>query len=198
MGKINAIIEILVMGLIALLGISLNIIGFLDINKIEVLKYINEFKSYTNIILLITLAIAYQLGWIINGLTSIAYPSFLKNKAKLKYKIPSGKYSQIRDIVYFKASDNALYKIKERLSGVRLLRSSIINFLIFIVGFSSLDYLNIVFFLLIPLLIISSIITHLMYVKYVGQIINTYNELGLNKEFSEKKLLRHSTSLDNE
>ena len=151
-GKINAIIEILVMGLIALLGISLNIIGFLDINKIEVLKYINEFKSYTNIILLITLAIAYQLGWIINGLTSIAYPSFLKNKAKLKYKIPSGKYSQIRDIVYFKASDNALYKIKERLSGVRLLRSSIINFLIFIVGFSSLDYLNIVFFLLIDIL----------------------------------------------
>lgn len=183
MGKTNAIIEILVMGLIAFIGISLNIIAFIGVEKIEIAKNLEALKDYANVLLIITLAIAYQLGWIINGLTSSIYPQFLRNKVKKKYKITEKyQYHKIRNTVYLKASDNALIKIKERLSGIRLLRSSIINIIFFIVAFSVLGYYNIVFFLFIPLLITSSIITHSLYDKYTGQLVHTYYQLDEKKE----------------
>jgi len=182
MGKTNAIIEILVMGLIAFIGILLNVIGFMGVEKAEFMNYVTDFKSYSNILLLIVLAISYQLGWIVNGLTSSIYPQALRNKAKVKHNIPLNEYHKIRDIVYLKASDNALSKIKERLSGIRLLRSSIINILIFIIGFLVLKQYAIVFFLFFPLLVISAIITHNMYDKYTGQLIHTYKQLIDKKE----------------
>jgi len=82
MGKTNAIIEILVIGLITLFGIALNIIGFTDIDKSLMSTFANDFKSYANIFLLIMLALAYQLGWIVNGFTGQFYPKTLRNKAK--------------------------------------------------------------------------------------------------------------------
>ena len=50
MGKTNAIIEILVIGLITLFGIALNIIGFSNINQSLLSTYANDFKSYSNIL----------------------------------------------------------------------------------------------------------------------------------------------------
>ncbi len=185
MGKTNAIIEILVMGLVAFIGILLNVIGFMGLEKAEFIKYVTDFKSYSNILLLIVLAISYQLGWIINGLTSQIYPKILRNKSKRKHNIPLDEYSKIRDTVYLEASDNALIKIKERLSGIRLLRSSLINILIFIVGFIILKQYSLAFFLFLPLLIISGIITHNMYDKYTGQLIHTYRQLN-NEKKNEK------------
>jgi len=176
MGKTNAIIEILVIGLIALFGITLNIIGFADIDKSSMLMYADNFKSYANIFLLIILALAYQLGWIINGFTGQFYPKRLRNNAKIKYNIKLKDYSRIRNIVYLNASENALLKIKERLSGIRLLRSSILNILILIVAFISLHFYIISIFLVV-LLIIAFVITHHMYDKYTKQIIDTYQKL---------------------
>jgi hypothetical protein len=183
MGKTNAIIEILVIGIITLIGFLLNIIGFLEIEKSEILQILTSLKDYSSLLTIITLALSYQLGWIMNGFTGQFYPKILRNKAKKKYNISVEEYQKIRNIVYLEASDTALLKIKERLSGIRLLRSSIINIFIIIIGFCSLHYYYIIIFLL-PLLIISAIITHHMYDKYTGQLIHTYNQL---KKLSKDK-----------
>jgi len=191
MGKTNAIIEILVIGLITLFGIALNIMGFSNINQSLLSTYANDFKSYSNIFLLIVLALAYQLGWIVNGFTGQFYPKILRNKAKKKYNISLKDYPKVRNTVYLKASDNALLKIKERLSGIRLLRSSIVNILILIVALISLHYyiLSISLFLL---LILVFIITHHMYDKYTKQLIDTYQEL--DTENKNEKIIHSNNS----
>jgi len=186
MGKTNAIIEILVIGLITLLGISLNIISFTDIDRTLLSTYAKDFKSYSNIVLLIVLALAYQLGWIMNGFTGQFYPKVLRNKAKKKYNISLQDYSEIRNMVYLKASDNALLKIKERLSGIRLLRASIVNIFMLIIAFITFNYYILSIFLFL-LFILVFIITHHMYDKYTKQLIDTYKQL--DQEDNNEKII---------
>jgi len=103
---------------------------------------------------------------------------------KKKYNIHLKDYSKIRNTVYLKASDNALLKIKERLSGIRLLRSSIINILILVVAFIALHYYILSIFLFL-LLILVFLITQHMYDKYTKQLIDTYKQLD-KEDITEK------------
>jgi len=167
------------------MGLTLNVLGVLGIEKTEVLEILTSLKDYSNLFVIIVLALSYQLGWIMNGFIGQFYPKILREKNKKKYNINIKDYQKIRNIVYLKASDNSLSKIKERLSGIRLLRSSVINIIILIVGFSILKYYLFVVVFLIPLLIVSSIIIHHMYDKYTGQLIHTYHEL--EKESTEEE-----------
>ena len=182
MGKVNAIIEIFVIGTITLIVILTNIMALSDFDKSEILKVLVLLKDYSNMFLIFILALSYQLGWIMNGFTGYFYPRVLRDIAKKKYKIDITEYQKIRHIVYLKASDNALSKIKERLSGIRLLRSSIINIFFAIVAFLVLEEFKLVMFLLLPLLIIASFVTHHMYDKYTAQIFDSYQEVKDKKD----------------
>ena len=187
MGKINAIIEIFVIGVITLMVILFNVIVFSDINRLEIIKNLVLLKDYSSIFLIFILALSYQLGWIMNGFTGYFYPKFLRDMSKKKYKININEYQKIRNLVYLKASDNALAKIKERLSGIRLLRSSILNILLSIIAFLVLHQYMLAIFLLLPLLLISLFITHHMYDKYTAQILHIYQDI---KDEKEKEIIQ--------
>lgn len=66
MEKATAIIEILVIGLVAVLGLTLNTIGIMQLDINYILMVAEKSKDHSNLILAIIFAISYQLGWLIN------------------------------------------------------------------------------------------------------------------------------------
>jgi len=177
MEKTNTIIEILVVGLIAFLGITINIIGFLSIDATFIKKILIDLKGYSNILLIIILAISYQLGWLVNNIAKDILPKIFFEKVYRATDVASHEdYEMMRDKVYLIGSSSSIAKIKEQLSAKRLLRAGNINMFILFIGFLSLGWFKVAI-VCIFILILFIVATYNFHKDYVKRISNMYTHL---------------------
>ncbi len=178
MEKTNAIIEILVIGVVSCIGFTLLFLGLSDINLTDFSHKLLQFKDFSNLAIVLILAISYQLGWLINAISGNLIHKLLLKKVLNSLSIENiniKDYKKIRDAVYLKASNNSILKIKERLSAMRLLRAGILNMLLLCLGF--LYHYWFISSIIFIFLILFTITSYNSYKDYILRVINTYNQL---------------------
>lgn len=176
------VVEILVIGLLSLLGIILVVLGLSEVQPQCILKILHELEAYMTIILVIVFAISYQLGWLVN---SIAYYfaklTYMKSVRRLVLGNRAGNYDLMRDKVYLEASDNAVAKVKERMSEVRIARTGVLNILIISIGCYLLNWIAYAVFLF-TLSVFVAVSSRFAYKDYVKRIMYMYDELTLKEK----------------
>jgi len=140
MATTSLIVEIIVIGVFALVWVILFVFRFSGLDLSLIPQWLVVYKDWSTAIALIAIVISYQLGWSVNQLSYfIARHTFNK---PIRLKVLQDQYQNfdsIKNTVYVKGSLFAVEKVKERLSVVRLTRSAFINFLLITLGLFTLE-----------------------------------------------------------
>jgi len=182
------IVEIVVIGAFALMWIGLFVFKFFGLDVTIVSSWFSQYKDWSTGVVLMSIAISYQLGWSVNQFSYfVARKTFNKTIKKKVFKNEYENYDSIKATVFVKGSQFILDNIRERLSVVRLTRSAFINFLLISIGFFALEnwYVG---FVVLGITIILFIQANDIYTQYCNQIFNAYKVINQDNPKSEKQL----------
>ena len=176
------IVEILVICSFALVWVSLFITKFFGLDASLVSAWLVLYKDWSTGIVLMSIAIAYQLGWSVNQLSYFfARKTFNKTIRVKVFKDEHKNFDSIKNKVLIQSSSFVVEKIHERLSVVRLTRSAFLNFLLISIGLFALEKWKVG----LATLVISIILfaqANDIYSLYCNQIFNAYKVINLNLE----------------
>jgi len=182
------IVEIVVIGAFALMWIGLFVFKFFGLDVTIVSSWFSQYKDWSTGVVLMSIAISYQLGWSVNQFSYfVARKTFNKTIKKKVFKNEYENYDSIKATVFVKGSQFILDNIRERLSVVRLTRSAFINFLLISIGFFVLGnwYVGLV---VLGVTIILFIQANDIYTQYCNQIFNAYKVINQDNPKSEKQI----------
>lgn len=172
------VVEILVIGLLALIGLVLVYFGISGMQPQGILKILIELKDYMAILILVVFAVSYQLGWLVN---SIAYyfvkHTYMESVRSMVLGQDADNYDHMRDVVYANASNNAVAKVKERMSEVRISRTGVLNILMIGLGCYLLGW-KLYATLLVILSLFMYVASRFAYKDYLKRIKHIYDDLS--------------------
>ena len=135
MSTTSLIVEVLVIGVLSLIGVFVCLIGFDQLSVGEIQSMARKWKDYWSVIAISGLAISYQLGWMVNTLTYfMAQGIFMREIRKSVLSEDANRYDQIRDAIFQHGSSEILRKLDELLSVFRLARATTLVSVVTAVG----------------------------------------------------------------
>ena len=125
------IVEIIVIGYTSFIWIALLFMCCLDLSFSYVsLSKINEFKNWMPLITIFSMALAYQIGWLLDYFSHALFYYLLGGrKIKRKY-IPNNEFFNRHNLICQFGSQETQNMLKTDLGIIRFSRSGIINFLL--------------------------------------------------------------------
>jgi hypothetical protein len=176
------IVEILVIGAFALIWVALFVISIFGLDESLISDWVVLYKDWSTGIILMSIAVAYQLGWSVNQLSYFfARKTFNKTIRVKVFKDEHKNFDSIKNKVLMQGSSFVVEKIQERLSVVRLTRSAFLNFLLISIGLFALGKWQ-VGLATLGISIILFIQANDMYTLYCHQIFNAYKVINPNLE----------------
>ena len=174
MAMTSFIVEIIVVGVFALIWVTIFVVRLSGLDIAVILDWFIQYKDWSTTITIFIMAIAYQLGWLVNQLGYfLGKKTFDKNIEKEVFTNQNESFHYIKTMVLAESSSFVVENIKERLSVIRLIRSALINFFfisfaLFFIGRWELGIagLTIVFILFLQ--------EQNVYRRYCNQILNAY------------------------
>ncbi len=182
MATTSLIVEIIVIGVFALVWVALFIIKFFGLDVSLISDWLVLYKDWSTGVVLMSVAISYQLGWSVNQISYFFARKTFNKTIKLRvFKDEYKNFEAIKATVYMQGSSFVVEKIKERLSVVRLTRSAFMNFLLISIGLFALEKWQ-MGFVTLAVTIVLYIQANDMYSLYCNQIFNAYKVINPNKE----------------
>jgi hypothetical protein len=182
----SLIVEIIVIGVFALVWVMLFIFKFLGLDLSLIPEWLILYKDWSTVVALIMLIVSYQLGWLVNQLSYfIAGKTFNKPIKSFVFKDQYQNYDSIKTTVYMNGSSFAVEKVKERLSVVRLTRAAFINFLLISIALFWLNNKE-MGYIAVGITIIMFVQALYIYYLYCQQIFNSYKVIKSNEEEQKK------------
>lgn len=190
MATTSLIAEIIVIGSFSLVWIMLFTFKFLGLDITALSDWFLTYKDWSTAILVALIVICYQLGWIINLVSSfIAGQTFGKRIMLRLFKgiaVNDNEMEMIRATVQMKSSGYLQGRMREDLSVLRLSRSALINFFLIGVGFIMIGNLTGAFISL-GIALISFLHAWYIYKRYYSRMLHAYqiikeDNLDMEKE----------------
>lgn len=136
MSTTSLIVEILVIGVMAIVAIMICLVGFGVITVPELQAMANNSKEYSSLTAVLSLAFAYQIGWLLNSYSYfVSRRTWMPRVRRSVLGVQADDYYEIRDLVLARGSTEILRKIEEHLSVIRLARAGCVTFFLSGVGF---------------------------------------------------------------
>lgn len=176
------IVEILVIGTFALVWVALFVIKIFGVDASLVSAWLVQYKDWSTGIILMSIAIAYQLGWSVNQLSYFFARNTFNKKIRMRvFKNKHENFDTIKNKVLMQGSSFVVEKILERLSVVRLTRSAFLNFLLISIALFTLGNWQLGLASL-GISIILFVQANDIYSLYCKQIFNAYKVINSNSE----------------
>ncbi|MDJ0774186.1 MAG: hypothetical protein QNJ49_12310 [Mastigocoleus sp. MO_167.B18] len=168
------IVEIIVVGIFSSIWLLLLVFKCYSLDPFSTLNWLSQYKDWSTFFLVIFLAVCYQLGWLINGLSYfISKRTFNKVIRDKILRCDAINYDLIRTTIFIKGSPFLLGKIREELSVVRLTRTATVNFLL--ISLMLFIYRSWILGTVVLLIFVFSFIqAYGAYKQYCGRIFSAY------------------------
>jgi hypothetical protein len=122
-------VEILVIGSIAEIWITLFFLSFVDINSALASPAVVLAEKFSTLLLFPLLALTYAIGWVINFLAERLFKPYFQTKFRDQvFKGAGVKYTEARSIVIQNASDEVINEMEFDRHILRIARGSVLNF----------------------------------------------------------------------
>jgi hypothetical protein len=130
MATTSLFVEILVIGSIAEIWITLLLLSFVDINGVLTSSAVILAEKFSSLLLFPLLALTYAIGWVINLLTAgLLKPYFETRFRNQIFKDAGVKYEEARSIVLQNASEKVINDMEFDRHILRIARGNMLNFL---------------------------------------------------------------------
>ena len=129
MATTSLFVEILVIGSIAEIWITLFFLSFVDINSALASPAVVLAEKFSTLLLFPLLALTYAIGWVINFLAERLFKPYFQTKFRDQvFKGAGVKYTEARSIVIQNASDEVINEMEFDRHILRIARGSVLNF----------------------------------------------------------------------
>ena len=182
MNTTSLIAEILVAGFFCLLWVILFSIAIYDIKFDEIKYLLDLLKDWSTTVLLISIAISYQLGWVILYVSNIVSHKIIMSTIRSNvFKEDEKNYNYIKNTVLANEKSSLLIKnLDKDRSLIRLTRTGFINFLFIGIALAILK-LWFASFICIIISLINIFELRVVYYSFYEKILHSYNLLKKQK-----------------
>lgn len=130
MATTSLFVEILVIGSIAEIWITLFLLSLVGINAALASPVITLVEKFSTLLLFPLLALTYAIGWVINFLAERLFKPYFQTKLRDQVLKGAGvQYTEARSIVVQNASEEVLDEMEFDRHILRIARGSVLNFL---------------------------------------------------------------------
>lgn len=129
MATTSLFVEILVIGSIAEIWITLFLLSFVNINAALASSVVTLAEKFSTLLLFPLLALTYAIGWVINFLAERLFKPYFQTKFRDQvFKGAGVKYTEARSIVVQNASEEVINEMEFDRHILRIARGSVLNF----------------------------------------------------------------------
>jgi len=180
------LIEILAIGSIGVVWVGLFLAKVPALTSFA--KNLDSLKAFAPLIVLIGIAVIYQLGWIINWV-AWRLTLLILERRRVKLFLQFGvKYQDIRPEIYQKASPAALGELKQEISEMRMCRANCLNALL--IAIAALLYgrsLLSVATIALALFVFLGVQTYFVHIHHYQKLYQIYKVIVQNFHISREK-----------
>ena len=176
------IVEMIIVGVFGLVWMGMLVFKLFNLDVSLIPDYLLLYKDWSTAVVLISIIVAYQLGWSLNQFSYFLGKRTFYNPVRLKvFKEDYKNFETIKATVLMQGSSYAIEKVKERLSAVRLTRSGAVNFFLISIGlFTYGQWLMGIIMAIVTIVFLLQAVD--MYSTYCHQIFNSYKVINLEKK----------------